>query len=279
LIFDDAIKSWERNAPWLNPVQIEQDLILHAMITVAYSDPFLSEHLAFRGGTCLNKLFWKTPARYSEDLDFVQIRAESIGATIKQMQSVLNPMFELKPSSEVRQNGFRIYYYYHPESTPQTRQRIKVEINTREHFSIAGYQKNRIFLDSSWKTGEADVTTFSIEELLATKLRALYQRRKGRDLFDLWKGRELSPDYSKVASIFLEYTERANQIIHRGHFVKNLKEKMKDQIFIKDIVPLIHPDLEYEPEDAVSFVLSTILPFIPESRSQVRKKEKRKQNA
>ena len=30
------------------------------------------------------------------------------------------------------------------------------------------------------------MTTFKIDELMGTKLRALYQRTKGRDLFDLW---------------------------------------------------------------------------------------------
>ncbi len=39
---------------------------------------------------------------------------------------------------------------------------------------------------SPWFTGDAEVPTFAIEELTATKIRALFQRRKGRDLFDLW---------------------------------------------------------------------------------------------
>ncbi|MGH2469017.1 MAG: nucleotidyl transferase AbiEii/AbiGii toxin family protein [Chloroflexota bacterium] len=43
-------------------------------------------------------------------------------------------------------------------------------------------------MKSPWFTGSADVPTFALEELLGTKLRALYQRRKGRDLFDLVLG-------------------------------------------------------------------------------------------
>jgi len=43
-------------------------------------------------------------------------------------------------------------------------------------------------VESSWWSGRADILTFEPEELLATKLRALYQRSKGRDLFDLWLG-------------------------------------------------------------------------------------------
>ena len=38
---------------------------------------------------------------------------------------------------------------------------------------------------SRWFTGAAKVLTYDLDELLGTKLRALYQRKKGRDLFDL----------------------------------------------------------------------------------------------
>jgi predicted nucleotidyltransferase component of viral defense system len=41
-------------------------------------------------------------------------------------------------------------------------------------------------VDSHWWSVSADVRTFRIEEILATKLRALYTRRKGRDLYDPW---------------------------------------------------------------------------------------------
>ena len=39
---------------------------------------------------------------------------------------------------------------------------------------------------NEWYTGKANITTYNINELLGTKLRALYQRKKGRDLFDLY---------------------------------------------------------------------------------------------
>ena len=41
-------------------------------------------------------------------------------------------------------------------------------------------------VDSEWFSGSGTIITYRLEELMATKLRALYQRRKGRDLFDLW---------------------------------------------------------------------------------------------
>lgn len=41
-------------------------------------------------------------------------------------------------------------------------------------------------MDSPWFTGATDIITYELDDLMATKLRALYQRRKGRDLFDIW---------------------------------------------------------------------------------------------
>ena len=41
-------------------------------------------------------------------------------------------------------------------------------------------------MENSWFTGEAKLTTYHLEELVGTKVRALYQRKKGRDLFDLY---------------------------------------------------------------------------------------------
>ena len=41
-------------------------------------------------------------------------------------------------------------------------------------------------MKSDWFSEDVEVNTFQLEELLATKLRALYERKKGRDAFDLW---------------------------------------------------------------------------------------------
>lgn len=201
MIPEDMITAWGSKVPWRDRVQVEQDLILHAMICLIYSEKDLREALAFRGGTCLNKLYWETPYRYSEDLDFVQIRPEPIGKTIGLIKRALSPIFRQEPQWERKSRAFRLFYSYPPEGNPEKPQHVKIEINTREHFAVEGYREKEIVLDSSWKSGKAKVTTFSMEELFATKLRALYQRKKGRDLLDLWMSREAKPDYRKIAEI------------------------------------------------------------------------------
>lgn len=272
MIGQNAITGWRSKAPWRNDLQVEQDLILHAMIQAIYSDPFLQEKIALRGGTCLNKFIWNTPVRYSEDLDFVQTAPDKIGPTADHLRGALSDIFEEDGRSEARSDGFRLYYSFMPENNPGHRQRIKIEINTREQFAVDGYRKLKITLDSLWRTGEAIVTTFSAEELFATKLRALYQRRKGRDLFDLWMSRELEPDYKKIVGLFREYMKHNKKNIHRDLLTQNLDEKMKDQSFLDDVTALLVPGASYDPLMAANFVNKELFSLIPESKSKTNKK-------
>ena len=66
------IIQWRQTAPWTDDMQVEQDLILSRAIVEIFSNPFLAEQLAFRGGTALHKLFFSPAARYSEDIDLVR---------------------------------------------------------------------------------------------------------------------------------------------------------------------------------------------------------------
>lgn len=271
MIGQDAITGWRRNVPWRSDLQVEQDLILHSMIHAIYSDEALASKLAMRGGTCLNKLVWAVPVRYSEDLDFVQTTAEKIGPTVDRFREIMSSIYEDEAEWESTKESFKLFYSFVPEGNPNGRQRIKVEINTREHFSVEGYAKRSLILDSLWRKGKTEVTTFSIEELFATKLRALYQRRKGRDLFDLWKSRELRPDYTKVVNIFLKYIRSADVHVHSELMSQNLKDKLKDRNFTEDVIPLLVPDTDYDPVTAADFVLSKLIALVPGSKGKKKK--------
>ena len=83
----DFITEWRAHAPWVRDQQVEQDLILSRALVEVYKDPALAETLAFRGGTALYKLYLAPPARYSEDIDFVQIRQEPIGPTLRALRN------------------------------------------------------------------------------------------------------------------------------------------------------------------------------------------------
>lgn len=167
---------WQHTAPWVADEQIEQDLILSRILVELYQNEFLKDELIFRGGTALNKLFFPSPVRYSEDLDFVQKKAGPIKKIVKTIQSIIDPWLG-KSSTESRKDGFRIYYSFIPESDPEGKKRIKIEINTREHFSVFPIKKMDFKVKSQWFTGVCELSTYELHELLGTKLRALYQRK------------------------------------------------------------------------------------------------------
>jgi|GEM_PF-3147882 len=77
------IEEWKEFAPWPEDAQVEQDLVIEKALLELYSDPFIQERLAFRGGTALHKIFLKPQVRYSEDIDLVQIKGEPIKDTKK----------------------------------------------------------------------------------------------------------------------------------------------------------------------------------------------------
>ena len=78
MIPSSFITAWRKNAPWIENSQVEQDLIIERSLVEIFNDPFLKEHLSFRGGTALHKFFMKPQPRYSEDIDLVQIKPEPI---------------------------------------------------------------------------------------------------------------------------------------------------------------------------------------------------------
>lgn len=75
------IEEWKEFAPWPEDAQVEQDLIIEKALVQLFSEPFLRERLAFRGGSALHKIFHKLQGRYSEVIDLVQISQEPIKDT------------------------------------------------------------------------------------------------------------------------------------------------------------------------------------------------------
>lgn len=75
----DYITEWRAEAPWVQDFQVEQDLIINRAMVAIFSHPVLHDALALRGGTALYKLHLRPAARYSEDIDLVQVRAEPAG--------------------------------------------------------------------------------------------------------------------------------------------------------------------------------------------------------
>lgn len=131
------ITAWRSQAPWSTDAQVEQDLVICRALTDLYSDELLAREVAFRGGTALHKLHINPPSRYSEDIDLVQVHAGPIGPMLNAMRTRLDPWLG-EPQWKQGQGRVTFYYRFESETRPVTPLKLKVEINTREHFCVLG---------------------------------------------------------------------------------------------------------------------------------------------
>lgn len=266
MIPETHIIGWRENAPWSSDYMVEQDLLICRTLVAIFSDEFLASQLAFRGGTALHKLYLLPQQRYSEDIDLVQINPGPIKPIIFRLGEVLSYM----PDKVVKQKRYNntLLFRVESEMLPVVQIRLKVEINCFEHFSVLGLKRIPFSVNSPWFTGSCDITTYELNELLGTKMRALYQRRKGRDLFDLWYAltqAEVDEDsilkcYDKYMSFVVEHAPTYKE------FVLNMEEKMNEEDFLTDMEMLLRPDTKFDPQEAYQIVKSRLIDRLPGDR-------------
>jgi predicted nucleotidyltransferase component of viral defense system len=192
---------------------LSKTLSLAKLWSAFSTHPKIKGRLVFRGGTALNKLFLNPPARYSEDIDLVQKHPEPIGDTLKSIGEVLDPWLGT-PIRKIKRGGAKRIYKF--QTIAGTTAKLKIEINTVEHFQVLPLQHIPYSVDSKWFQGSCEIPVYALEEMMATKLRALYQRRKGRDLFDVWLVfKNKMADIDKVIEVFLKYCENDERTISR----------------------------------------------------------------
>lgn len=254
------IAEWSQQVPWQSNEQVEQDLVICRALVEIFSDERLNQSLAFRGGTALHKLYLQPQPRYSEDIDLVQVRAEPIKETVQRLQAALSFLGDsaVKP----RRDGIQIISRFDSEIPPSIRLRLKVESNTREHFTVHGYTQFPFEVKSSWFNGSCDLTTYQLEELLGTKLRALYQRSKGRDLYDMFIALTQRP-HIDIDALLHSYHEYMRFSVEKPptqqQYIQNMEAKMKDPEFLGDTTALLRPDVLYDPYQAYEIVRSQLI--------------------
>ncbi len=255
------ITEWRTQAPWAADAWVEQDLVITRALVAIFGHAELAKQLAFRGGTALHKLHIRPAARYSEDIDLVQL--QPIGPTLDALQDVLNPWLG-KPKRLQKEGRVNLLYRFDSEDASPIPLRLKIETNTREHFAVAGVVAHRLEVQNRWFSGAADVSTFAVEELLGTKLRALYQRKKGRDLFDLAVALEqLQLDHEALLGHFRRYLAAEQATVSRAQFEANMYLKGKDAAFRGDIAPLLRPGVSWDFDAALALVSELLIARLP----------------
>lgn len=253
------IIEWSNFVPWRTNEQIEQDLIISRMLVELFSDDFLKEHLAFRGGTALHKLYLNPAPRYSEDIDLVQVIPGPIKPVMQRIREVIT-FFEEDRKTKIGGHGAKAFYHFTSEFE-QVPLKIKVEINCKEHFNVLDWEEFPFEVKSDWFSGKTTIRTYNVNELLGTKLRALYQRPKGRDLFDLYYAdQNLELDYDKMIRCYEEYINFSKgKPPTQKQYLLNMEEKEKDPGFAGDIVGLLRGEIEYDQGKAFEWVKENLI--------------------
>lgn len=256
----DFITEWRAHAPWVKDVQVEQDLLLSRAVVELFNREEVARTLAFRGGTALYKLHIRPAARYSEDIDLVQAVAGPIGKAIDAVRDALDSWLG-EPQRTLKEGTVTLLYRMRGDGSPM---KLKVEINSREHFAVLGFEERRFDVASRWFSGSAKIRTYALDELLGTKLRALYQRKKGRDIFDLWiASRRAKIDPARIVYCFMRYMEQEGSKVSRAEMEMNLDEKLTAPKFVADIGPLLAPDIKWDLQAAADYIHRELVPHLP----------------
>ena len=263
------IVAWGNVVPWADQRQVEQDLIISRALVEIFSDAMLRDELRFRGGTALNKLHFPASLRYSEDIDLVRTSAGPIGPILDQLRVVLDPWLgraQFDQSPVAPKFRFRV----DAEDGSGVPIRLKIEINTREieAFDVPAALPLRVA--NPWFSGEASIPTYSREEMLATKLRALLQRDKGRDLYDLAHALEVFEglDADRIVAMFERYLDLSGQAISRAQAQERMFAKLANPRFLLDMRPLLRADqvealTEESTAESYRRVLTTLIDRLP----------------
>ncbi len=184
MIPERAIKEWQQQFPWLDSWRIEQDLLLTRAIIEIFRPEPVRCRVALLGGTALHKLYVRggkvgRGSRHSEDIDLVWTKRgkEDKGDLRCALEGALAWM---GPPASYRHKQERLTVLWRVASPPRTI-RIKIEVNLAERSPVLPLVKCPLAATTSWCRVEGKVVTYQLDELLATKMRAMLERRKGRD--------------------------------------------------------------------------------------------------
>ena len=265
--------------PWPSQIQVEQDLLLCRAMVALFDDEFLQSQIAMRGGTLLHKVHLAPASRYSEDIDLVVVGDRPEGHIRKALNRVLSGVMgtpkqsvwedlklairnTVKPSRVLRMT------YAIPSLVEAgTNLEIVVEANVTErtpHLPVIKIPFEFPFQDTVVCT---KVCGYDIHEMLGTKMRALFQRRRGRDLFDLYWALTLAkPAVAPVRIIesFQHYLKLEGSVAERAEFISLLDGHLADRGFCSDMKQLLRAGIDYDPQQAGEYVKSKLLALLPE---------------
>lgn len=235
-ITPSQVEEWSRLLQVGSLRLAEQDLRLTSLLDLIGSDEGFPVPLAFKGGTALNKLYFEDEGRLSVDLDFNALGSRD---SVQQARGGIRARLftlvrELDPTSLIHHDHtwglVRVAGRYDPVSGGK-KDLIKVEVSMVERFPITPLVRKRFDVPGG---GSGEVATYGLDELISTKLRAFYSRRKGRDLYDLVRAGGLLGDPRLLRRMAVYHFYRTGALYIPEDLRANFEEKLGDPEYLEE---------------------------------------------
>ena len=229
---------------------IEKDYVIGWVLWGIGADPALSASWAFKGGTCLKKCYVET-FRFSEDLDFTllpgapfetgQVTRYLKQALVQVYEASGIPLLEREPVVRMRPDGRSVegrIYYRGPRHAPSLAS-IRIDLTIAEKIVRPTVLRPIAHEYPDAFPLPAHIRCYSFEEVFAEKLRAMGERARPRDLYDiinLYRRSHLLPEATRVRTVFKEKCESkglkvfSSRSILASPFLAELKEEWANML-------------------------------------------------
>ena len=184
----------------LDPNVVEKDYVLGWMLAGISRHPRTRDTWMFKGGTCLKKCYFET-YRFSEDLDFTLVDASQVEeAVLRQLFSEITQWVYDESGIELPENARMFEVYANPRGKksaqcrvgyrgPMQRRadlpRVRFDLTDDERVVLKGERRRVHHPYSDEPEGGIQVIAYCFEEVFTEKLRALAERQRPRDLYDV----------------------------------------------------------------------------------------------
>lgn len=217
----------------INPSAISKDYAL-GWLLFGISKSSIGDKLIFKGGTALSKVHFSEGWRLSEDLDFTlvsEIKPEFLEKALREeIPKIIKDAIGM--DVRLRDRPHRNEGYYQSKFQyvgPLGKDTIKIEITREETIEKAETKK----MPKAFDYHTFDVKVYSLDEILAEKMRSMVQRTKIRDYYDVWRLLKTKKfNREKVTALFLEKCKS-----------KDVTFTSVDQFFPVGIVKTLEPYL------------------------------------
>ena len=242
---------------------VEKDYVLGWLLAGIAANEALTGHWVFKGGTCLKKCWFET-YRFSEDLDFTITEESHLNEDflLRAFRDISDWVYEESgieiPANQIKFKVSRFQggsyaegrvYYVGPMQQRRNLARIKFDLTTKENLVMEPEVREVHHPYSDKPANGIKALCYCFEEVFAEKIRALSERERPRDLYDvvhLYRHDEIRPDRTVVM-----------QTLQEKCAFKNIPVPTRDSLFTESA----RDKLLAEWEDMLAHQLPVLPPF------------------